>query len=117
MESMNHIHNQKHLQNRRKELRHNATSFEKTLWQYLRKKQLGYLFYRQHSIGPYIVDFYCPGKRIIIELDGNQHKHTQEYDIERQYFLESLNHIVLRFWNNEISSNIDHVLLTIRKYL
>ena len=68
-----HIHNNKTLADRRKELRNNATPQEAILWQHLKDSNFGCKFRRQHSIGPYIVDFYCPSKKLIIELDGSQH--------------------------------------------
>jgi very-short-patch-repair endonuclease len=105
------------MRNHRKELRKNSTPEEIKLWKYLRKKRLGYLFYRQHSIGPYVVDFYSPAKRLVIELDGEQHKLNKDYDVQRDEYLKYLNHTILRFWNYEINSNIYHVLPTIRKNL
>lgn len=114
---MKHIHNSKEMRLHRQGLRHNTTPHEKILWAYLRKKQLGYLFYRQHSIGPYIVDFYCPAKRLVIELDGEQHKSNHEYDKMREEYLTHLNHTVLRFWNSEIDTNLESVLSQIRSTL
>ena len=65
------LHNQKHLKLRRRRLRNAATPAERALWLMLKGRQLGgRKFRRQHSIGPYIVDFYCPGERLIVELDG-----------------------------------------------
>lgn len=111
------IHSNLNFKTRRAELRNNATRQERTLWQYLRKKKLGFTFQRQHSIGPYIVDFYCAEKRLVIELDGEQHKQNVEYDQERTKFLMGLNHIVLRFWNSEIDDNLCIVLEKIRQTL
>jgi very-short-patch-repair endonuclease len=114
---MTHIHGWQQYKHRRQELRKDQTEVEVLLWSHLRKKQMGVVFHRQHSIGPYIVDFYCPKAHLIIELDGEQHKDNKEYDKERDDFLRNINNTVLRFWNNEISSNLDEVLLTIRKTL
>lgn len=95
---------------RRKELRQKETAEEKLLWAKLRGKQMGYKFFRQYSVGPYILDFYCPEKRIAIELDGSQHVNNKEYDQQRDNHM-SLNDIkVLRFWNREVNDNIDKVL-------
>lgn len=70
----NEIHNRKYLKQRRKDLRNNATISEKRLWIALKKSQLkGRKFRRQHSIENYIVDFYCPSEKLIIEVDGNMH--------------------------------------------
>lgn len=68
------IHSRKHLETYRKKLRKNATPAEKYLWKFIKKKQLeGRRFLRQHSILNYIVDFYCPSERLILELDGQGH--------------------------------------------
>ncbi|MCC2630309.1 MAG: hypothetical protein K0S38_118 [Candidatus Paceibacter sp.] len=116
---MDYIHNAKNMQARRRELRKNATLQEIILWKYLRKKKLGYLFYRQHSIGPYVVDFYCPQAKLIIELDGQQHQELEnkKYDSERTVFFETLGFRVIRFWNSEIDNEINSVLFTIQKNL
>jgi very-short-patch-repair endonuclease len=96
----------------RKELRNNATLEETLLWSKLKHSQLGLKFRRQHSIGGYIVDFYCPAKRLVIEIDGSQHfrKESKEYDDIRTQFFKGLNIKVIRFNNAEISANLDEVL-------
>jgi very-short-patch-repair endonuclease len=106
------IHSDRSMSFRRKELRNNATSQEIILWKFLKKSQLGYKFRRQHSIGTYVVDFYCASKRIVIEIDGSQHAtpEQEKYDYERTMFFESLNHAVLRFWNNEVDYEIEVVI-------
>ncbi len=114
---MTKIHNKQILKPRRVKLRENQTNEESILWEILRRKNFNFKFKRQHSIGPYIVDFYCATKRIAIELDGNQHKDALEYDQERSNFLESKNIKVLRFWNNEIQNNIENVLNKIKSEL
>jgi very-short-patch-repair endonuclease len=102
---------------RRKELRRNETKEEKLLWSSLRGEKLQYKFIRQCSVGPYILDFYCREKRIGVELDGFQHLDNKDYDKERDDYL-LLNDIkILRFWNSEISANIDEVLEKIKKEL
>jgi very-short-patch-repair endonuclease len=108
------IHTNKLLQGRRGELRKNVTSQEIRLWQYLKSKKLGYTFQRQHSIGIYIADFYCAQRKLIIELDGTQHKLNYEYDFERTLYLEGLGYRVLRFWNFEVDNDIDKVLFKIK---
>jgi very-short-patch-repair endonuclease len=110
-----HFHSHQYFKSRRRELRNNATEYEVLLWKYLRKSRLGCKFERQHSIGPYIVDFYCVAKRLVIELDGVQHRENKEYDQERTRYLESLNYKVLRFWNYEISENIYAVIEKIKQ--
>ncbi|MEN8245794.1 MAG: endonuclease domain-containing protein [Thermodesulfobacteriota bacterium] len=99
-----------------KSLRHNATQAERTLWRHLRAKQMdGIKFRRQQPIENYIVDLVSFEKRLVIELDGGQHAQHKEKDIQRDRFLVENGFKVLRFWNNEVLSNIDGVLETIRR--
>ena len=70
---MGKIHNNKNQKSRRKNLRNNMTKAEIILWSKLKGKQLGYKFRRQHGIGKYIIDFYCPKLKLIIEVDGDVH--------------------------------------------
>ncbi len=103
---MNNIHNRKYLEERRKELRKNLTSAEATLWKYLQRKQLdGHKFRRQHSIENFIVDFYCPKEKLIIELDGAYHLDfaQQNYDLERTD--NKLVYEAIEFVLEEISSH------------
>ena len=110
---MKNIHNRKYLEERRKELRKNLTSAEATLWKSLQNKQLdGRKFRRQHSIENYIVDFYCPSEKLIIELDGAIHLDfaQQNYDFERTQNLENLGFKVLRFENKLVFESLEYVL-------
>lgn len=92
-------------------LRRNRTDAEGLLWHYLRHNQLdGHRFRRQHPIGPYIVDFACLARKILIELDGSQHAERQADDKKRDAFLRAQGYRVLRFWNNEIFENCFGVL-------
>ncbi len=92
-------------------LRKNQTDVERVLWHYLRNRQMeGYKFRRQWPIGSYIVDFACLSRKLLIELDGGQHAETITYDENRTKFLESQGYKVLRFWNNEIFSELEAVL-------
>ncbi len=102
---------------RRKDLRNNPTPQEVILWKYLKRSNLGFKFIRQHSIGPYVVDFYCPAKRLIIEIDGNQHLGNKQYDDARTDYFKYLNHTVMRFWNNEVNTQLEHVLNMIQEIL
>ncbi len=102
---------------RRKQLRKQSTPEEYKLWFLLKNKNLGVKFRRQHGIGPYIVDFYCKEKNLIIELDGSQHLENQDYDKERSNYLNVLGLKVLRFWNNEINTNMEGVLIKINSEL
>jgi very-short-patch-repair endonuclease len=92
------------------QLRKESTPAEARLWSRIRNDQLGITFRRQHAIGKYIVDFCAPRRKLIIELDGSQHLNQIEYDQQRTLYLESLGYRVLRFWNNEVASQIDRVL-------
>ncbi len=99
-------------------LRHNLTVAESRLWAVLRSHRIDNVhFRRQHAIGPYVVDFCAPQKKLVIELDGSQHLEQEEYDAERTAFLESKGYRVLRFWNNDINDNIDGVVITILEAL
>ena len=104
------IYNSKEEKNKRKNLRNNATPQEVILWSRLRRNGLGYKFRRQESIGKYIVDFYCPEKKLIVEIDGWRHKENETYDNDRTTYLESLGLKILRFWNNEILLQFDAVM-------
>jgi very-short-patch-repair endonuclease len=83
------------------------------MWSRLRMNQLGFKFRRQHSIGRYIVDFYCPEKKLAIELDGSQHLDDEKYDNKRTDYLNALGIAVLRFGDNEVNTNMEGVLLKI----
>ncbi|MFZ2906564.1 MAG: DUF559 domain-containing protein, partial [Cyclobacteriaceae bacterium] len=111
------IHNQSLLKQARKDLRNNATAAEATLWRFLQHSQLdGRKFRRQHSIGSYIVDFYCPSEKLVIELDGDTHFHSAGYELDsrRTRYLESLNLRVIRFENDEIFKATEAVLEKIK---
>ncbi|MFA7252333.1 MAG: DUF559 domain-containing protein [Candidatus Paceibacterota bacterium] len=113
----NFIYNNKYLKEARKSLRNNLTHQETILWNYLKNSKLGYKFRRQHSIGHFISDFYCAEKKLVIELDGNQHLDNAEYDKERTEYFESLGIKVIRFWNDEVDKNIDDLLMKIKQEL
>ena len=99
------------IKNHVRELRQNTTDSEKYLWFLIRAKRLnGYKFRRQHLVYPYIVDFICLQKKLIIELDGGQHAEQHKYDEKRTAFLESKGYKVLRFWNNEVIENTEAVV-------
>src|SRR3989338_2821451 len=113
------IHNLNNLTPLRKKLRSEMTEPEWRLWYQIRNSLLGYKFRRQHSIGPYIVDFYCPKQRLIIELDGAPHRELEarDYDQTRNKYLRDLEYTVLRFWNSEVTSNLPKVLAKIKNHL
>lgn len=96
-----------------RELRKNATDAEKKLWSKIRMRQLsGYQFYRQKIIGDYIVDFFCPRARLVIEVDGGQHYHDEvaEADRLKDEYLKSCGLRVLRFTNIDVLTNIEGVV-------
>ncbi len=110
------MYNDVWLKQRRRELRHNQTEAEKILWKRLRNKQcFGLKFFRQYSVGNYILDFYCPRKHLSIELDGSHHLNQKEYDDERTAFLNTQNIRVLRFWNRAVFENMAGVLEEIER--
>ena len=99
------LHNLPKLKTFRRELRNQLTPAEAKLWDYLRDKQLaGRKFRRQHSVGPFILDFYCPKEHLAIELDGQVHCSisAREYDRERDIFLAYFGILVLRFEKNAV---------------
>ena len=92
-------------------LRADQTEVEKRLWLRLRDRgMLGLKFRRQVPLGPYVADFVCAERALIVELDGGQHGSSQARDDRRTAWLESRGWRVVRFWNNEVSENIDGVL-------
>jgi len=99
-----------------RQLRENMTDAEKHLWAKMRRKQVkGYQFYRQKPIGDYIVDFFCPRAKLVIEVDGSQHFSDEmtEYDRIRNEYLSSLGLRVLRFTNTDVLTYIEGVVESI----
>ena len=95
-------------------LRRDQTDAERTLWFRLRDRRLnGLKFRRQMPIKSYVVDFCCESARLIVELDGGQHVERSSEDTKRTADLEAYGYLVLRFWNNDVLSNIDGVVATI----
>lgn len=108
-----------HIKHRAIELRKEPTPAESKLWSRLRNDQLGISFRRQHAIDKYIADFYCPSAKLVIELDGGHHLEPEEqaHDQERTKYLESRGYKVIRFWNHEVTNNIEGVIQVIMKAL
>lgn len=107
------LHNRQYLKDFRRELRNNSTSAESELWKYLKGAQLmGRKFRRQHSIGNFILDFYCPFERLAVELDGQVHNHAaaELADQERDQALNSLGIKVIRFENEEVFQHLEAIL-------
>jgi very-short-patch-repair endonuclease len=97
-------------------MRAEPTDAERKLWHLRRRLKLsGMHFRRQVRIRPYIVDFACHSARLIIELDGGQHARNVEADAERTNLLEANGYRVLRYWNNDVLTNIDGVLEDIQR--
>jgi len=95
------------------QLRRNTTDAEKKLWRHLRRLDLdGSHFRRQVPTGPYIADFACMAARLLIEIDGSQHAEDRKkaLDETRACWLAKEGYRVLRFWNNDITKNIDGVM-------
>ncbi len=115
-----HIHNRESLKPLRKYLRNSLTSAEAVLWKNLQRSQLdGKKFRRQHSIGRYIVDFYCPECRLAVELDGQKHFDSiaSEHDAARTEYLSRFNVRVLRLENRAVFENLQAVLHVITGHL
>src|SRR5437867_2133213 len=104
------------LKSLRRSLRASQTETEKYLWSKIRNNQLGCRFFRQYSVGRYILDFYSPTLKLAIELDGSQHSEENniEKDNTRTQFLESNGIKVIRFWDNEVFNNPEGVLTRIQ---
>ena len=94
----------------RRKLRKDLTPAEKLFWAKVSNRQfLGLKFRRQHAVGNYIVDFYCPKYRLIIEIDGDTHALSVEKDRQRTKYLESLEYKVVRYNNRDVLNNIEGV--------
>jgi len=101
-------------------LRKNMTFTEVILWKKISRRQiLNFQFYRQRPIGNYIVDFFCPKAKFIIELDGCQHKKKKILikDKERDEYFNNLGYYVMRFDDYDVIRNLDGVINEIWKYL
>ena len=94
-----------------RDLRNNCTLSEKILWQRIKGRKIrGYQFSGQKPIGKYVADFYCSKLKLVIEIDGISHIGKEEYDKQRQNFLESLGLFVLRFADKEVKMNPDRII-------
>ena len=114
------ISNRRSQKTLRKKLRNSTTSAEAILWTCLKRRQLlGKKFRRQVGFGRYIVDFYCPECRLVVELDGAPHfaANVDRYEDERTRYLEKQGLKVIRFENTAVHDQIELVLETIRENL
>ena len=112
------VHNKPTLKAIRKSLRNNATSAETLLWQALKNSKVeGRKFRRQHSISNYVVDFYCPAEKLILEVDGDIHnvQTIKGRDESREKYLLNLNFKVLRIQNDDVFRNMSLVIKEIIK--
>ncbi|MRT94887.1 DUF559 domain-containing protein [Ancylomarina sp. 16SWW S1-10-2] len=117
--NMKKIHNKPNLIEYRKKLRRRSTAAESTLWKTIKNKQIENLkFRRQHSIGNYIADFYCPEIRLIIELDGASHDNylSEEKDIVRDRTLEEYNCTIIRFENRYVYEFLEEIIEAIKTH-
>jgi very-short-patch-repair endonuclease len=102
---------------RSRELRANQTDAEIKLWNQIRNRQIASCkFVRQEPIGRYICDFVCREKMIVIEVDGGQHLESKRDEV-RDLYLREQGYCVLRFWNNDVPSNIEGVVMVIDEEL
>lgn len=114
------IYNRKSIKKQRKYLRSNMTKAEVILWSKLKGRKLqDYKFRRQHSIGNYIVDFYCPKLKIALEIDGESHytEKGKARDKKRSTYLNNLGISVKRFTNSQIKQNLNGVLKEITAFV
>ncbi len=106
------------IERRARELRWQMTPAEAKLWQALKGKQLdGWRFRAQHPVGRFILDFYCPARKLVVEVDGDVHAEQAERDAERTAYLQGHGYQVLRFPNVEIEAHLPEVLEAIRQAL
>ncbi|GIW93854.1 MAG: hypothetical protein KatS3mg110_1895 [Pirellulaceae bacterium] len=99
-----------------RELRARQTKAERLLWNVLRNRRLcGLRFRRQHPIGPFIVDFACIEKRIVIELDGGYHDDVYDSDLRRQKKIERMGWLMLRFRNEDVLRDAEAVAIAIAR--
>jgi very-short-patch-repair endonuclease len=97
-----------------RKLRRASTDAERLLWSRLRARQLdGHKFVTQFQIGNAVADFACRSAKLVVELDGGQHADAVEADAERTRIIEAHGYRVIRFWNNDVTENLDGVLETI----
>jgi very-short-patch-repair endonuclease len=110
------IHTLSVMKERRRKLRNDATEAEKILWYRIRNNLLEYKFRRQHSIGKYIVDFYCAELKLVVEIDG--YIHGEENNIERdrirEDYLVGLGLRIVRYRNEQIIYELDSVMIDLK---
>lgn len=116
---MDRLHNKPRLIDRRKKLRRNLTPAEATIWNAIKNSKLaGRKFRRQHSVGPFILDFFCVEERLAVELDGEVHRNeaAEIYDHKRKLYLNNAGIKVIRFENFLVFEDIDYVTHRIQSF-
>jgi very-short-patch-repair endonuclease len=106
------VFNRKKEQNKRRHLRKNMPKAEVLLWLKLKNRQMhGERFLRQYGVDQFILDFYCPRLRLAIEADGDSHfvPGAEDYDNERQEYIEKYGIHFMRFTNEDVNRNIDGI--------
>ncbi len=98
------------LQPRARSMRCSPTEMEARLWQRLRRRNIGVRVRRQVVIGPFIVDFFCPTARLVVEVDGPVHEERHDVDLERDRFLLSLGVRVIRVSNEDVLNDLETVV-------
>ena len=98
------------------ELRREPTDAQIRLWSRLRSNPMGVRFTREFQIGNYIADLVCRSAKLVIEVDGGQHADNAA-DLLRTREIEAHGYTVIRFWNNDVLSNTDGVLIRIAEML
>lgn len=93
-----------------RKLRKNQTVCERIVWEKIKGKRTGYKFRRQAIILGYIADFYCPSKRLVIEIDGSSHDEKQEYDAHRDKVMGEVGIKVLRFKNEDVLYRLVNIM-------
>ncbi|MCC7351139.1 MAG: endonuclease domain-containing protein [Phycisphaerales bacterium] len=95
---------------RARTMRSESTPAEIKLWSRIRGDQIGFRFRRQYRLGIYILDFFCPATRLVVEVDGDSHATRQRYDQARTDYLQSRHLQVIRFENSQVMTNLDEVV-------
>lgn len=111
------VNNKTQTLSHRKILRKRLTPPEARLWVRIKGSKMGRKFRRQHSVGPFILDFYCPSEKLAVEVDGEGHDNPDAYDYDRQRteYINSLGIKVMRYTNLEIKDNLEGVLQNIKQ--
>jgi very-short-patch-repair endonuclease len=105
-----------HSSDRPRELRWRSTAAERLLWAQLRNRHPGgHKFRRQYPIGPFIADFICFETHLVVEVDGESHDLNYAYDARRDAWFKARGFRVWRVPNEEVRTNLDGVLATIRE--